>query len=133
MVSLSPAHMRPVPVSTPLRTVLVVDDEPVVRVLLRRVLEQHGYRVLTVASGAAALALVASRGHGVSLVIADLTLQDVGGEELALRFERADPAPRVLLTSGAGADPGPMTLRWPVFSKPLDTQALVAHIARETR
>ena len=62
-------------------TVLVVEDERKLRDLLRGYLEREGLGVLTTGSGAEAIALV--RESGPDLVILDLGLPDVSGEEVA--------------------------------------------------
>jgi len=87
-------------------TVLVVDDEAMVRNVTRRTLEPAGYRVLQAENGRAALELLKTAHQEVGLVILDLTMPDLGGEEtFALMHERW-PALKVLLSSGYSADAG---------------------------
>jgi len=81
-------------------TVLVVEDEEDVRELACRVLNGLGYRVLSAADGAAALAIL-EREAGVDLLFTDVVLPGgLNGPELARRAASADRAPRVLYTSG---------------------------------
>lgn len=82
------------------RTVLVVDDEPTVRRLVRRVLEGAGYLVLEATDGEAALRLLDAR--PVALVITDVLMPGQDGIEVVLGM-RARPAPvPVVVMSGGG-------------------------------
>lgn len=78
-------------------TVLVVEDEQQLRVILRAYLERAGFTVLTAGRGTDALALTAA--GGVDLLILDLGLPDVPGDEV-LREIRATSAIPVLLLTG---------------------------------
>ena len=71
------------------QTILVVDDEPLNRMLLRTILEHDGYTVLEAADGAAALEV--ARAKTPSLIIMDLHMPRIDGPELLKRL-RADPA-----------------------------------------
>jgi PAS domain S-box-containing protein len=81
-------------------TVLVVDDEDVVRKTARMCLEKHGYRVLTAATGLEAVERYMEARGEISAVLLDLTMPVMGGEE-ALRRLRAEGAKvPVVLSSG---------------------------------
>jgi two-component system KDP operon response regulator KdpE len=84
--------------SAPPRRVLVVDDEPPIRKLLRVGLSAHGYQILEAPNGKTALGLL--RDQPPDLVILDLGLPDMQGHEL-LRMIRArnDNVPIVVLSS----------------------------------
>lgn len=77
--------------------VLVIDDEPPIRKLLKMGLTTQGYQILEAPNGKTALELL---GQGVDLVILDLGLPDIQGHEL-LRMIRArnDSVPIVVLSS----------------------------------
>ncbi|HET7493350.1 MAG TPA: response regulator transcription factor [Bradyrhizobium sp.] len=77
--------------------VLVIDDEPPIRKLLRMGLTTQGYEILEATNGKAALELLA---EGPALIILDLGLPDIQGHEL-LRMIRArnDAVPIVVLSS----------------------------------
>jgi two-component system, OmpR family, KDP operon response regulator KdpE len=83
--------------AAPLR-VLVIDDEPPIRKLLRVGLSAHGYQIMEASSGKAALELLSEQKP--DLVILDLGLPDMQGHEL-LRVvrERNDSVPIVVLSS----------------------------------
>jgi type II secretory ATPase GspE/PulE/Tfp pilus assembly ATPase PilB-like protein/ActR/RegA family two-component response regulator len=68
--------------------VLLVDDDAMLRYLAASILEAGGYRVVQANDGAAALAVLA-RGQEVSLVITDLSMPGMNGEELVLQLRRA--------------------------------------------
>jgi CheY-like chemotaxis protein len=85
-------------VKTP-RTVLLVDDEVWVRYLQRRVLEADGYSILEAANGAEGLDRMAGEAR-VDLLIADLDMPVLGGDEMARRIRLARPDLRVLYVTG---------------------------------
>jgi DNA-binding response OmpR family regulator len=84
--------------------VLVVDDDPTVSDVVRRYLEQDGYRVRLAADGLAALAAVAA--ETPDLVVLDLMLGGIDGLEVCRRLRREHPdLPVVMLTAlGEEAD-----------------------------
>jgi CheY-like chemotaxis protein len=81
--------------------ILVVDDEVNVRILLERVLGRAGYTTALASDGQAALA-VAATFSPFSLLLTDLKMPQMGGEELARRLRQTMPTLKVLyLTSYA--------------------------------
>ena len=80
-------------------TILLVEDEEQVRVLLERVLAKHNYSVLTAANGREALDIARKDIEGISLVISDVIMPELGGAGLLreLRSLRAD-IPVLLMT-----------------------------------
>jgi two-component system chemotaxis response regulator CheY len=70
-------------------TILVVDDEPDLRFVLRRIFERSGYEVAEAGHGAAALEFV--RGFTPELVVTDMMMPVMDGAELVRRL-RSDPA-----------------------------------------
>ncbi len=85
-------------------TVLVVDDEDVVRDVTKEMLEDLGYRVLTAGSGEDAVSLFRSRGGGIDLVILDLIMPGTGGGEVYDALRAMNPEVRVILSSGYSID-----------------------------
>ena len=82
--------------------VLVVDDERKIRDLVRSYLERAGIDVLTTGSGAEALEL-AGRSRP-DLVLLDLGLPDVAGDEVARELRRAGDLPIIMLTARVGEE-----------------------------
>jgi PAS domain S-box-containing protein len=80
-------------------TILVADDEAIVRRAVRSALERQGYRVLVAADGREAVDLLRTH-HDVSLVLLDLTMPVLGGEEALRELRRVRPHVKVVLSSG---------------------------------
>jgi PAS domain S-box-containing protein len=91
-----------VPVSSSPRggAVLVVDDEETVRNVTRATLESRGYTVLSAAGGQEAVEIVRARGAEVALVLLDLVMPGLGGDEVYLCLREIRPDLPVLLVSG---------------------------------
>jgi CheY-like chemotaxis protein len=82
------------------RTVLVVDDEDVVRRLISRTLREAGYRVLQASHGAAAIGLLELQAQAVNLVICDLVMPILGGREVSDWMKEHCPDLPLLFISG---------------------------------
>lgn len=67
------------------RTILIVDDEPEIRVMLERLLKGKGYRVVTTDNGRAALGMV--KEHTPDLIVLDAMLPEVHGFDIARRIK----------------------------------------------
>ena len=80
-------------------TVLVVDDEARIRDLARRILEGDGYQVTEASDGLEAISLL-SQGAKVDLLMADLAMPKLGGDELVCRIRCAHPDLKVLYVTG---------------------------------
>ena len=82
------------------RTVLVVDDEEVVRMLVARALVEAGYSVIEAAHGAAALVALESNSYDFDLVLCDLVMPGLNGRDLARWLAANRPDLPILLISG---------------------------------
>ena len=83
-------------ISEPRRgTVLVVDDEPGVRALARRILEGGGYGVIEAGDGAEALSLIGGKAR-IDFLMADLDMPVMRGEEMAKKIRQLRPDLKVL-------------------------------------
>ena len=85
--------------------VLLVDDEDFVRDLGKRILSKAGYKVLTAANGKEALDFYQKERAGISLVILDLIMPEMGGTECLRELKKINPHLNVLIASGLAADP----------------------------
>jgi len=85
-------------------TILLVDDEPSVRNIARIMLEAAGYVVMDASGGEEALSIAAARWVTVSLLVTDVVMPRMSGNELARRLQEISPAVRVLYVSGYTAD-----------------------------
>jgi PAS domain S-box-containing protein len=81
-------------------TILLVDDDPAIRALGSRMMGSLGFEVVTAVDGLDALEVYQRRGDRISLVILDLTMPQMGGEETLRELRRLDPGVQVLLSSG---------------------------------
>jgi CheY-like chemotaxis protein len=81
-------------------TILVVDDEEIVRRTAKATLHRYGYAVLLAENGRAAVDLFQTLSDQISLVLLDLTMPVMSGEETLQRLQAIRPNVRVLLTSG---------------------------------
>jgi two-component system, cell cycle sensor histidine kinase and response regulator CckA len=82
------------------RRILVVDDEPAARVLAKRVLSEGGFEVTTVQSGFECLERFRKQPHGFDLVLLDLSMPFMDGEETFRRLREINPNVVVLLSTG---------------------------------
>jgi PAS domain S-box-containing protein len=81
-------------------TVLLVDDEEIVRRIARAGLEQLGYHVIEAENGVEAVGLFRQNQADISLVLLDLTMPVMSGEETLRKLTAIDPNVRVILSSG---------------------------------
>ncbi|WP_317952666.1 response regulator transcription factor [Paenibacillus chitinolyticus] len=112
-----------------MKTILVVDDEDKIREVIVSYLENEGFRTLEAGSGQEALRTV--RQGGVDLLVLDLMLPDMDGEQVCREIRRSDAVPVLMLTAKAsktnqihglslGADD--------YLTKPFDPRELVARV-----
>jgi DNA-binding NtrC family response regulator len=111
-------------------TVLVVDDDAAVRGAVGRILRRHGYTVLEAGDGESAMAAIQVAGGPVpDLVIADMVMPRMGGEEFVAALRAVSPDIRVLLTSGYSAATFPAQVRTAegvaFIEKPFNTNSLL--------
>jgi CheY-like chemotaxis protein len=86
-------------------TVLLVEDEPMLRELGLMVLSGLGYRVLPADNGVHALRLLEQhRGQNIHLLVTDVVMPEMGGKELAERLRVLSPLTKVLFCSGYTED-----------------------------
>jgi two-component system response regulator AtoC len=113
------------------RTVLVVDDEDLIRWSVRQRLEEEGYRVVDAVDAHGAL----ERAAGADLVVVDRRLPDADGLAVAATLHRRRPArPVIVMTAFGGPeleDEARMAGVDAVVQKPFELSALVALIASE--
>ncbi len=95
-----PDPREPLPTARDNETVVVAEDEPMVRAIMARTLRDCGYIVLEAVDGRAALDLLEAQAGRVSLVVADVVMPDLGGRDMAARLTERWPDVPVLFTSG---------------------------------
>jgi DNA-binding NtrC family response regulator len=83
----------------------VVEDEPTLRALVRKVLERGGFQVIEASSGLAALELWTSTKPHVDLLLTDMVMPDgISGKQLAEKLKAENPNLKVIYTSGYSPD-----------------------------
>jgi len=82
------------------QTVLVVEDEPAMREVTRRILARNGYHVVDAASGHDALSILASQLNQIDVLLTDVIMPQMQGRELADKILILQPATRVVFMSG---------------------------------
>jgi two-component system, cell cycle sensor histidine kinase and response regulator CckA len=119
-------------VATPGATVLVVDDEPTLRSVIRRSLMREGFEVLMAEDGEHAIELAKSHAGPIALLITDVVMPGMSGPELARRLRVERPRLGVLLISGYTFETSlPISedaQSTAYLSKPFDTRTLSAKV-----
>lgn len=111
----------------PSTTVLLVEDDDILRGLMVMVLQRAGFRVFAAASAGEALATAQLLHEPPAVLVTDLTLPDMGGASLALAILRHCGTLRVVVTSGRPLDTLEMMadLNAIFLRKPFSVNALV--------
>jgi two-component system, cell cycle sensor histidine kinase and response regulator CckA len=109
-------------------SVLLVEDEPSVRMLAETMLKRLGYVVVSAANGDDALRLAEERGDPIALLMTDVVMPGMSGRELAERLRARHPETQVLFTSGYTEDEiihrGVLSENLSFISKPYSMQTL---------
>jgi CheY-like chemotaxis protein len=115
------------------RPVLVIDDEPMVRVLVCRLLEEWGFRALEADNGRTALQLAGKLKGALSMVITDLAMPNMDGSEFASVFRPLYPDVPILFMTGrcpTGFIGNVANGREQLLFKPFDPDTFLEAIAR---
>ncbi len=113
-------------------TILLVEDEDMVRRLARTILTGHGYTVLEAPNGTEALRISERHGGGIHLLVTDAVMPEMSGRELAGRLIATQPAMKVLFISGYTNDVvvryGVLPAGIPFLQKPFTPGALARKV-----
>jgi two-component system cell cycle sensor histidine kinase/response regulator CckA len=85
-------------------TILLVDDDDLVRDLGKEILDWAGYTALTASNGLEALEIYRKEGAEISMVILDLTMPEMGGGQCLKELLAIDPRVKVIVASGYSVD-----------------------------
>jgi PAS domain S-box-containing protein len=99
VASLGPAVPAPRAIRGGAETVLLVDDQEMIRRLGEQILHRYGYRVMTAADGAEAVRLFGQHHARIDLVILDMVMPQLAGPEAFRELRRIDPLIPVLISS----------------------------------
>ncbi|MBA3670646.1 MAG: PAS domain-containing protein [Gemmatimonadaceae bacterium] len=109
-------------------TVLLVEDEPAVRGLARRILQRHGYVVLEASNGIEASAVSDDFAAPIQLVVCDVVMPGLGGADVVRLLQQRRPGLKALFVSGYTEDEvfrrGIESLKVPFLQKPYEPDAL---------
>jgi CheY-like chemotaxis protein len=129
--SLHPAHVSPKTLEGH-ETVLVCEDEPVVRRMLVRTLKRAGYSVWEADSGVHALRLVREHRPSIDLLLTDVVMPEMNGHQVATALQRVYPKLRTLYCSGYATDVFTTQEELPpdseILSKPFKTETLLERV-----
>ena len=114
------------------RTILVVEDDEIMRTLTRKMLEEQGYAVIEASDGKVALEKLASSGHPVDLTLTDV-MRGMSGPDLALRLTDSNPGMKIVYMSGHTGElldnQGGLTGGITLLEKPFTRSALLGTIS----
>jgi CheY-like chemotaxis protein len=124
---------------SPARSILLIDDEPAVRLVTGRMLTELGHQVVTAESGPRGLELLEQQPDGIDLVVLDLTMPELSGEQTLYRLRGVRSTLPVVITSGFHAEEASTLLQMPnvvgFLDKPhtmTSLEMLLASVAHRT-
>jgi CheY-like chemotaxis protein len=117
-------------------TILLVEDEPVVRRLARTILQRHGYRVFEAASGLKSISVWNEHAAEIDLLLTDMVMPDgLSGRELANKLQAEKPSLKVIFTTGYSLDAispdAPLDEGVNFMAKPYTLEKLVQTVRRK--
>ena len=108
------------------RTILVVEDEALVRGVTRRLLEASGHRVLLAEDPETAIALFREHGAEIDLVVTDVSMPQMSGQRLASLLRETSSDLRVLFLSGYVTTEIAVDARTDFLAKPFSREDFLA-------
>jgi CheY-like chemotaxis protein len=112
-------------------TILLVEDEDAVRVIVSTVLRRQGYQVLEASTPRGACDIFEQRAHEIDLLLTDVVMPEMNGPALAQRLVAAKPELRVLFISGYADMATPFDQENPnvgFLSKPFQASVLTRRV-----
>jgi CheY-like chemotaxis protein len=108
--------------------ILLVEDEPEIRALLKKILAKTGYSILEAGDGIEALETIQRLNGDISLLVSDVRMPKLNGTSLCRQVKETYPSVPVLLMSG-NADPEECDVGDAFLEKPLHVGALLNMVA----
>ena len=131
-VEFTKAPPTPVEKSKNFETVMVVEDEDIVRELVCEVLDEQGYNVICARDGLEALSVAGAFDGTIHLLVTDVIMPHMNGHELAGKLSALRPDMKVLYVSGYSdndiGDHGVLDPRFELLQKPFTPQTLARKI-----
>ncbi len=114
--------------------ILLVDDEPTIRSILRQGLENAGFKVIEAADGVDGFGAFVRHRSSIRMVLLDLTMPRMGGDEVFAEIQRMAPEVPVVLMSGYSQQEATMALKGKglagFLSKPCSVREVLAVVHR---
>ena len=114
--------------------VLIAEDEPIIRILLKSLLQRHGLKVIAAADGQEAWELFEQRAEEIAVVITDLNMPRLDGPGLVRRIAEHPHHPGIVVTSGLPEMLEEVRRVWQddivIMPKPYDAHDLSAALER---
>jgi len=109
-------------------TILVAEDEKAVRTLVALILQTSGHQVVVASSGVEAVSLFRFSPDRFDLVITDLKMPVMSGQQVVKLIRETRPGSKILCMSGFSEDPIPDGVEF--LQKPFQPDALLARVGR---
>jgi CheY-like chemotaxis protein len=122
LTTIAPASL-PLPAAS--ETVLLIDDEPMVRRAASAMLSYGGYRVLEAEDGRDAIRLFEQARSEIDLIILDRSMPGLSGEQVAQRLHQIDPRVPIVLLSGQAGYSQTRMVAAAALPKPVDADVLL--------
>lgn len=132
----APSRSGPEAATPPRPTILVVDDEAGVRVMVARMLSLSGYAVVSAQSGEEALTIAQEYAAPLDLVLTDVRMPGMSGPELVQELQKLRPGIRVMYMSAYSRDvlpPGVQDSDIPFLNKPFTMRTLALSVVETLR
>ena len=116
------------------KTVLLVDDEEVIRKVGKRMLERYGYHVIVAKEGREAIDLYSEKANEIDVIILDLIMPELGGKETYAQLRAINKDVPVIFTSGYGPHDHPdlaASESTAFIQKPFQTEKLIEVIQNQ--
>jgi len=111
-------------------TLLVIDDEKIIRDVMKTVLEEFGYQVLTAEDGQEGLRVYHEEKDRIDLVIVDLSMPHVSGQEVLSEMWRVNPGAKAIVASGFSMDSPDLKKANALLKKPFQMHTLLQTVRR---
>ena len=114
-------------------TVLLAEDEALLRMITSDTLKEGGFEVIEAADGAEALAILQRRGNEVDLLLTDIKMPRLDGYQLTSAALRLLPGLKVMMMTGYAHEPAPQIIRdagIKVLLKPFDFDRLLVEVRK---
>ena len=106
------------------KQVLIAEDEPVVRLLLQRLLKSWGYRTLSASNGKQAVEMAQQHDGEIDVLLSDITMPEMSGPELAEKLTEQRPFLKVILMSGYSQAQVALRRGWKFVQKPFKPETI---------